>query len=1234
MSQHDTETDSRSDETPLPVVGIGASAGGLAAFETLFENLPDDTGLAYVVVQHLSPNQKSELSSILQRYASVPVETIEGPTPLRPDHVYVLPSATSLLIEDNELRPDDSQPGQRQHLPIDHFFQSLAENRREHAIGIVLSGTRDDGSRGTIAIKLRGGLTFAQSPEEAEYDSMPRSAIETGHVDLVLPTDQLARHLVDYVAASREAVDDVVAADDGHERAYRRIVDRLRSVTGHDFSNYKRSTMLRRIARRIRLHKLDDIQEYSDHLDDNTDEVLDLFDELLITVTEFFRDPEAFEALEEKVIPELYDNQAENEPIRVWIPACSSGEEVYSIAMLLWEEAERRDQYPEFKLFATDLDKHAIEQARQGLFSRAACAPINPQRRERFFEPEAGGYRIVNELRDRVLFAVHDILKDPPFARQDLISCRNLLIYLDNEAQRRVFDVVHYALREEGRLFLGASEFIGEARDLFEPIDKAHRIYRPKPVGRRILPLSDTSGAKKQLPDRKRSVSVSSTEGSRGTRLEHEHHRMLNRRYAPPSILVDRDYEIVHVAGDAQNFLRIPPGKPTTDILEVVPAAIRLKLRSALIDVFEQGQRITSGNIVFEQHGERTCLRLVIQPMTSPKLHDEDLVQILFETVDDAATPETIDTTEVDDSTRRIVEQLEAENNRLNDELETTIERYETTTEELKTSNEELLTINEELQSTTEELETSKEELESTNEELTTVNDELSDKVSELDDVNSDLKNLLSSTAIGTIFLDRSLKVRRFTEPVCDYINLLETDLGRPIQHVTHNLDYDELIDDLERVIEDLEPIEREVRSRDGSCYIARINPYRTVDDRIAGAVLTFFDITDRKKAQQRVAERELLFRTIFQRASDALFLFHLDDSRTPTTFSQVNESACQRLGYSHRELSRMTLRDIIDPSSVDLGAYLTKLRDEQEAVDEVRLRTRSGELVDDEMSSRLFSMGNEPTVITVSRDISSHKDYEQALMAAKEESEQLAELRASFLANMSHEIRTPLTSIIGISQLLGKKDLPYRQGQMVELIQTSGQRLQQTLDSVLDISRLEAGEMVPSYQSYDLVSQIEEDVEMLRPMADDKDLELTFRPCDSEVTFGTDPGFLSRIVYNLTQNAIKFTREGRVVVRLEREGNEITLTVSDTGIGIDEEFLPNLFDKFKQASIGTGRDYEGSGLGLSLVQHLIELLEGSISVDSEKGEGTTFTVVIPEHSPEESADEEKEFADDAQETT
>ncbi len=1216
MSKHDDKDGGDKSTDEFPVAALGASAGGLSALRTFFEAMPPTSGIAFVVVQHLAPDQESDLAAILQRFTKMEVCQVSESVTLRPNRVYVIAPNTSLSVKDRHLELGEPAADRRTHISIDHFFETLAEDLQEDAIGVILSGTRSDGARGLVKIKERGGLTFAQHPDEAEYPSMPQSAIETGRVDLILPTAEIARRLSSYSTGdySEEAVGDEIDTADP-EAVFREIISQIHKVTGHDFSNYKRSTLERRIHRRRQLYQLRDMAAYLKLLREDSDEVQTLFDEILIGVTEFFRDEEAFEALQKEVISKLLDDKDPDTPLRIWVPACSTGEEVYTLAMLLWEESERHQVMADFKIFATDLDARAIDRARKAIFSEASCQSLTEERKNRFMESLGRGYRVVKELRDRVLFAVHNVIRDPPFARQHLVSCRNLLIYLDEKAQRRVLEVLHYSLRPDGFLFLGSSEFIGSSKELFSAVDATHRIYRPKAVDRKHLPVNEFTSMVTRANRFEVDPAKPGQNPPRSVDLEKLHHQTLVERYSPASVLVNAEFEILHIVGDISPFLRLPAGRPTVDIMQAVQPDIRMKLRSALVNAFDQSSNAKTAPFDMERDGQLQSVQIFVQLTSQGPKGKSDHAIVSFEPRGETrpVPHEVNENVDAESSMQAVVERLEKESETTRRELEQTIENYETTTEELKTTNEELLTINEELQSTTEELETSKEELQSTNEELITVNEEVSHKVAELDDVNNDLKNLLSATEIGTIFLDKKLNLRRFNKPVQNYFNLIGADLGRPFEHITHRLDYDGLTEDARKVLDDLQPVEQVVSTRDNTWYIARVLPYRTIQNRIDGVVLTFFDITDRREVSQRLEESELLFRTVFEYATDAFFIFSLDGDGKPSNFLETNEGACQRLGFSELDLSRMDLYELVAPTSVDLDAYLHKLRETGRASAEMEFISRSGERTVEEMSARFIDVSGEGTVIAVSRDISERKEYEAALLGAKEESERLADLRASFLANMSHEIRTPLTSIIGVSQLLTKRDLSEEQMKMVQLIRTSGKRLHQTLDSVLDISRIEAGEMKPRFKEFDVVKQIVDDVDVLRPMAIDKGLTLEFHCPVSTWIFCTDSGFLNRIVYNLVENAIKFTREGMVEVYLEPGEDELKLTVSDTGIGVGEDFLPHLFDKFKQASVGISRSFEGSGLGLALVQNLIALTGGTISVESERGKGTTFSVVLPD---------------------
>ena len=1196
-------------DATFPVVGIGASAGGLAALKRFLSALPSDTGMAFVVVQHLSPDVESDLPSILARSTDMAVEPLDEPRPLEANHVFIIQPNTAVELTDGVLQPTRPSTETRYRTSVDTFLVSLAAERKHNAVAVILSGTGSDGCRGIEAIKKNDGLALAQSPEDAEYAGMPQSAIDTGLVDLVLPADELARRLEQYFEiGSRVDSREVAELDQDDRECFADVLDEIRRHTGHDFSEYKTPTLLRRIARRMSLNRLSDMRQYLTSLKSNPEEISRLFHDLLIPVTDFFRDPEVFEALRTTVIPEILASKPPGDEIRVWVPGCATGQEAYSIGMLLLDAVEDADHFASVKIFATDVDESLISTARDGVYLAPSVQKVPEDLRERYFTQSNGSYHIDKRLREVVLFAVHDLLRDPPFARLDLVSCRNLLIYLKRSAQERVFNVFHYALQPEGFLLLGSSESADSFGELFSRVDKPHRIYKSLPSRSPKLPVDTRRGS--SLSDMTLDASGLAGRQSRGREADQLHRQLLIDEFAPPSLLVNRDYEVVHISGDTQRFLGVPEGVPSRDVMKMVDPAIRLELRTALIDVFEEGESTLLGPVRLTDSPSEPEVQIEVR--TARSNGERPMAQVIFHS-DGPVSPRPrrpVEPEITDDSASKIIHNLERELERTQQRLRSTIEEYETSNEELKASNEELLTINEELQSTTEELETSKEELQATNEELSTVNQELNAKLDELNELNSDLQNLFASTDIGTLFLDKKLRIRRFSEPVTDFFNLLDTDVGRPLDHITHQLDYDNFVEDARDVLNELRTIEREVTSDLQRHYVMRMLPYRTVDDRIDGVVITFFDDTDRIRAQEEVAESEMLFRTVFESASDAMYLLELEEDGF-STFQRANTAAADRLGYAQSDLERLTLADIVEQGTADLTALHQSLHTEGVATAEWSVVTRDGRSIPVEALAHSFEISDKQRVLLVSRDISTHKAYEEALLDAKEESDRLAELRAAFLANMSHEIRTPLTTILGLAQMLDD-DLPGRQSKMVRIIRSSGRRLQQTLDSVLDLSRLEAGQMGINPSEIDPVEQLEEIVEMYRPIADRRDVSVDLVDSDAPHSFLTDPTFLNRIATNLIDNAIKFTEEGGVEVRVSGNHKTLRLEVEDTGIGIDPDFLPHLFDKFEQASQGLSRSHEGSGLGMALVKHMVELLDAKIEVDSTQGEGTTFRLDIP----------------------
>ncbi len=833
------------------IVGIGASAGGIKALQALLEELPADTGAAFVVVVHLDPVSRSQLSSILASWTSMPVVPVLTTERLQPNRVYVIPPDRRLDLMGNEISAAEFDEPRGRRAPIDLFFRSLAKHGDGFAV--VLTGSGADGAIGVKAVKEAGGIILVQDPDEAEYPSMPRAAIATGTADFVLPVRDIAVRLADLMHGRRVVpVPEVPQVD---EEVLRRILSHLRVRTGHDFSKYKRSTVLRRIARRMQVTRTEDLQAYYDFLRERPEENQALLGDLLISVTTFFRDTEAFDKLREQVVPQLFAGKDAHAPIRVWVPGCATGEEAYSIAILLLEEAARHEIRPPMQVFGSDLDVRALAVAREGRFPSAIEADVSEERLRRFFTREGDHYHVRQELRGILLFAVHDLLKDPPFSRVDLVSCRNVLIYLDRELQQQVISTFHYALNAGGFLFLGASETADGPPGLFRAFDRAARIYLSTArVGeqRHALPPLWTGV---RMPEPIQPGDAGRAGVASYARNEAVLHRRVIEKIAPPSILVDQAHRVVHLSENAGRYLQPSGGPLSGDVVDLVRPELRFELRTALQTAFEQRRSTLIGPLLVRFNGAPHRVDLQVRPVSGQDKDEPLTALVLFiegETVEESAVA-----TGQQQVTAETVQRLTRELELAQERLRRTREDSEASNEELRAANEELLSINEEYRSTSEELETSKEELQSMNEELQTVNNELKLKLEAISRAHNDLQNLMAATDFGTLFLDSELRIKRFTEPVTALFRITSADEGRPIADFAHRLEYADLTKDARTVLSDLAPIRREVRSFDGRWYDVRLRPYRTVDDRIEGVVVTFVDVSERRRFEDALRQSE-----------------------------------------------------------------------------------------------------------------------------------------------------------------------------------------------------------------------------------------------------------------------------------------------------------------------------------------------------------------------------------------
>jgi len=836
--------------SPVSIVGIGASAGGLEAFQELLQALPEDTGMAFVLVQHLAPKHESILSELLSKATKMPVIEVREGMAVQPNHVYVIPPNADMSVVDGVLHLSPLAADRARRMPIDMFLRSLADDQQGRAIGVILSGTASDGTLGLQAIKALGGVTFAQDDASAKYSAMPRSAIAAGIVDYVLPPDSIARELKRIAKHIHIFADDQSDAGElgASSEALNKIFAMLRNTSRVDFSYYKHGTIKRRIVRRMFLRKIDSLEEYLRFLRKNHDEVEALFNDVLINVTVFFRDPDAFEVLRKQAFPLMLNGKGPNAPIRIWVPGCSTGEEAYSLAIALLEYLGEKASDFQIQIFATDVSENIIQKARAGVYPESIAMDITSERLRRFFQKVDSGYQISKSIRDMCVFAKQDIAKDPPFSKLDMISCRNVMIYMGQLLQRRIIPLFHYALNSDGVLFLGSAETVGGFDDLFTSIDKKYKIYSKKPsastVAFNFVPQFD-------MDEEPRSQNEAAPQR---VDLQRVADQILLNRYAPASVMVNGKLDIVQFIGQTGRFLDPAPGDASLNLLKMVKSGLQLELRLGFEKVKQTGTFRKEG-LLIEHNGSLKNLNFeIIRVKNTPGKELYHLV--VFEEVSrtHGSPPETTGMEKpVKKAGKTKLTKTELESARLKEELEATrdylqsiIEEQRTTNEELRSANEENQSSNEELQSINEELETAKEELQSTNEELQTVNEELQNRNDELSQLNNDLNNLLSSVNIPIIMLGNDLRIRRFTPMAEKIMNLIATDVGRPITDIKPNLKIQDLRQSIARVINTLEIHENDVEDNSGRWYSMRIRPYRTLDNKIDGVVLVFLDIESR----------------------------------------------------------------------------------------------------------------------------------------------------------------------------------------------------------------------------------------------------------------------------------------------------------------------------------------------------------------------------------------------------
>jgi two-component system CheB/CheR fusion protein len=1163
----------------LLIVAIGASAGGLEPLEQFFGHMPGDAGMAFAVVQHLAPDHESALPQLLRKHTAMPVEQIRNNTRVEPDRVYVIPPNATLTIHDGTLEIAAPVEPRGQRTPIDNFFSSLAHDRGQNAVCIILSGTGSDGTRGLKAIKEYGGMAMAQTLESARYDAILRSAIGTGLVDHILPVEQMPAKLIEYAAhlASINGASGTRREQLGSE--WGKIHRLLKRRAGHDFSQYKEGTIARRLERRMRALQIETVAQYIDVLESQPAEADQLFKDLLIGVTQFFRDPEAFDTLAREVVPKLFEDKGSDGQVRACVVGCASGEEAYSLAILLCEYAATIANAPKIQIFATDIDERGLETARKGRYPESIAEHVSPERLERFFVKQDSSYQIKREVREHCIFSNHSFIKDPPFSRLDLISCRNVMIYVSAELQQRMVLLFHYALRRGGYLFLGPSENVATHADLFRPVDKRRRIFQrkeslPRPIVQ--FPLADIAQAPPRgagkLPEDERSLAK---------QLE----RIILQRFRPACVTVKENGESVYFSGPVSRYLEQQAGSPDTNVLNMARQELRGPLRSVLRQAAASHAKAESGVSL-----EGGPVHITVEPL--PEFRDAALFMVTFEdTASGQPAPVQAFAPTAEETIRNLDEELRAAR-----------EHSQTAREELETTNEELQSANEEYQSTNEELETSKEELQSFNEELETVNAELNRKVAELDNANSDLQNLLNSTQIATIFLDLELHIKNFTPAAGLVFRLIAGDIGRPITDLAAHFTEGDFEENIRTVLRTLETRERQLSAPQGQTYQMRILPYRTVNNVIEGVVITFLDVTKIREAERRAVAAQDYAESIVETVHEPLVVLDAGlrvksaNKAFYETF-QVFEDAT--IGHVLYELGNRQW------NIPELRRLLTKILPARSAFTNYQVEHD-------------FPGRGRRIMLLNARQLAGPKEHDPLILLSIEDITESrrellrlnADLRHIAYAT-SHDLQEPLRMVVSYTQLLAREyrgKLGAQADQFIEYAVTGAQRMETLLGNLREYwSMNEKWEDLPS------------PVESGKAL--DKAIENLAEPIQesgARISRETLPAVMAEelpltlLFQNLLSNAIKYRRAGaapEIHIGAHKRENTIEFSVADNGIGIETQYLDTIFAPFKR--LHGAENYPGSGLGLAIARKIAERVGGRMWAESD-GKGSVFRFTIP----------------------
>lgn len=1189
------------------IIAVGASAGGLEALKAFFTNIPKNDPSAYVVIQHLSPDYKSMMGELLQKSSNLPIVEIADGMKIDPGHIYLIPPKNNLLLEDNHLHLTEKPHDQSLNLPIDMFFESLAKQRKEQAIGVILSGTGSDGTRGARAIKENDGMIMVQDPEQAKFDGMPHSAINTGLVDYVLPVENMASELQNFLTAPSvfHFEDGDVAYDQTELMKILHFVDQK---TGLDFREYKHATLARRVARRVNVCKCKSLAEYFSYLKATEDEVGILYREFLIGVTKFFRDPKVWQVLRKEVIPELVRSKKDGETLKIWDVGCSTGEEAYSFGMSIFEEMERQKKKLELKIFATDISDKHIEIGSKGKYPESIAADVPQELLLKYFLNKATGYEIVEKLRRTVIFSRHNVIKNPPFSSMDMVVCRNLLIYFQSAIQKKALNVLHYALNKDGILVLGTSESIQSQRDSFEEIDRKWKIYRNvKPSTRLKSGLAHAASTNLfENRNRREAKKISSPANPAKQKLRDELNTSILEQFGGASIHVDSEYNILQAAGEFRKYANLPVTGFSINLLDMLGPDLKFIVQTSLKKAHKQEEKIYYRDAVYKDEGKEKGVDIIVKPFREQNLNEElHYVVTFIEKEVNLEDVREVDNITLTKRTKEYVSSLEEELKETKQELQTSLEEIETSNEELQAANEELLASNEELQSTNE-------ELQSVNEEINTVNAENLQKMEDLAALNADMNNLLESTQIGTIFLDSDLCIRKFTPAIKEHFSFLSSDEGRPINHFTSSIGKSNLVERCKRVLRTGKTIEKAIVSKNGEHFLRRISPYLDSKQKVSGVVITFIDIQSLQKSREKLLASEKRFKSFYEEDP----VMHISIDPNTSLIVQCNKMAVTKLGYDDKEdLIGLPVFDLYDEKEQikALKSNKTFLETGELVNLEQNMLTKEGEVLPVILNATA-ERDEEDNIITVRYtcvDISPVKKAEEQLREQKRDLERANRDLEQFVSICSHDLQEPLSTIKFGSDILGKiyaQQLDEKGRNYISYIENSSTRLSAQIKALLEHSRIGRNGKKKMVNTKEIVEVVK------------YDLGKRIKDTGAKIHTGALPQLMAyevelRLLFqNLITNAIKYTPEDRspeIRISAFKEGEFWTFSVMDNGVGISQEDQKHIFTIFNRVK-GTDKA-DGTGVGLAHVEKIVLLHEGSIWVDSQIGVGSTFYFKLKE---------------------